>query len=168
MSINAISGFGSFYASPVTVLDYETVKKQLQNKGIAPTGNESVDRSLLAQANNSNNAAVKNVSLLQNNASQAGGVPGQTQIPQEWQDLLAQLGLTSTGDINEDYDKATAVVKEKIKYASTDADKNKYINLKSQIDDYISNNAMNLSSAASSSMVGASMLASLNKAMMIK
>lgn len=167
MSINAISSIGSYYSSPVMVLDYETVKKQLQDKGIAPTGNENVDRSLLTQASNSSSAPVKNNSLLQNNASQVGGVSPQTQIPQEWQDLLAQLGLTSTGDINEDYDKATEAVKEKIKYAATDADRNKYVDLKSQIDDYVSNNSMNIASAASS-MVGASMLANINKAMMIK
>lgn len=167
MTINSISAFGSYYSSSIKVLDYETVKKQLQIKGIAPTGNESIDRALLSQSNNSENSAIKNISLLKNNSAQIGNTASVNQIPLEWQDLLSQLGLTTTGDINKDYDKAIVIVEQKIKYATTEEEKNKYTGLKSQINDFISNNSMNLSSIASA-MVGASMLASINKATMIK
>lgn len=166
MSINSISAATSYYSFSSNSSEDELIKKKLIALGIAPTGNSSVDKSLLQRAEKAQSSnESKSVSASKPQKSQMAGSP--PPIPSEWQSLMNQLGITPTGDLDKDYKKAITEVKLRIANAKTEPEKDKYRSLQTQIDNFVANN-QNSTASAATAMVGASMLSEMNKISLLK
>lgn len=169
MSINSISAATSYYSFSSVGNEDELLKRKLIALGIAPTGNLSVDRNLLIKAEKTQKGEEKSsVSVQQNQPTQqqAGGAAS-AGVPQEWKNLMRQLGIISSNDVDVDYIKATAEVKQRILYAKDETEKTKYRGIQEKMDLFVSNYHPE-SSSASSAMVGATLLGEMNKASMVK
>ena len=99
-------------------------------------------------------------------AQKAQAASGSASVPAEWQTILAQVGISSSGDIDTDYNKALSIVQEKLATAQTEADKEKYRSLKNQLDAFVSQNSA-APAAANTAKVGSSSLAEQNKQLLL-
>lgn len=166
MAIGAVSSVGSSAYTSTTSNDDEYVKLKLKQLGLTSTGNPAADKLLIQQteqAKKSESAQGAGGTKKAKSSSQQSSASSAQALPQEWQDLMAQLGITSTGDIDQDYQKALDEIKSKLANATTDSDKDKYRTLQGQIEKFVADQASNSASAASA-MVGASALGEMNKA----
>ncbi len=159
MSISAISSAISYY-SLGSGSDYDLIKQKLIALGIAPSGQESIDRAKLKQAEASqksdNKSHPSNLSkgLARSHSSES--------LPSSWLELLSQLGITSSGDIDTDYERAVAEIKKRLANSKNEPEKEKYRTLQTQIEKFVAD--FSSSQASASAMVGASALAAMNKA----
>lgn len=164
MSINSISAASSYYSfSSINNDEEELIKKKLLALGIVPTGNAAADKILLQKAEKE--AKTKNVetsAVGNSNSAQPQSGAISNAIPTEWINLMAQVGVTATKDIDADYQKATAIIKSKLTNCTDEVQKKKYRSLQEQIDKFVANNQSSLASAATA-MVGATMLSQMNK-----
>lgn len=159
MSIGAISSAISYY-SLGSVSDYDLIKQKLIVLGVVPSGQESVDRAKLKLVEASQKSDNKShLSTLSKGMARSHSPES---LPSSWLELLSQLGITSSGDIDTDYEKAIAEIKKRLGNAKNEPEKEKYRILQIQIEKFVAD--FSSSQASASAMVGASALAAMNKA----
>lgn len=110
--------------------EYERIKKKLAALGIASSGDKATDKAKLEKFENEMKARQEKEAQKDNEAQKAQAASGSASVPAEWQTILAQVGISSSGDIDTDYNKALSIVQEKLATAQTEADKEKYRSLK--------------------------------------
>lgn len=171
MSINSISAASSYYSSITSVGnndEYELVKRRLLALGIVPIGNENVDKLVLQKSEKPQKSDEDNANPVKRAKPSQQQMDGaSSNILIAWQNLMQELGLTASGDIDADYRRAIAVIKSKIANTTDEAEKNKYRSLQTKIDKLVADN-LSSSASAATAMVGASALADMNKAYLVK
>ena len=168
MSIDSVSSASASGASSAASVDseYEQIKKKLAALGISSSGDKATDKAKLEKFESEMKAQQEKEAQKDNEAQKAQAASGAAQVPAEWQTLLSQVGITSSGDIDTDYNKALSIVQEKLATTQTESDKEKYRSLKSQLDSFVTQNSAT-SAAANTAKVGSSSLAELNKQLLL-
>lgn len=165
-SISASSSSGSSYTMSTNDAEYERIKKKLAALGIASSGDKATDKAKLEKFESEMKAQQEKETQKNDEAQKAQAASGSASVPAEWQTILAQVGISSSGDIDTDYNKALSIVQEKLATAQTEADKEKYRSLKNQLDAFVSQNSA-APAAANTAKVGSSSLAELNKQLLL-
>lgn len=151
MSISSLNSATSGYYSPTVDSEYEKIKKKLLELGIEPTGNKEVDKAKLQKAEKE----------IEKNKEREKKQSGHGEPPQELMRILNQLGLQPSGDIKTDCNNAENVITAKLDTAKNADDKEKYQNLKTDLEEFKANDP----TINSAIMLGASALANLNRKM---
>lgn len=162
-STSAASGVSSAQSSDS---EYEQIKKKLAALGIASSGDKSTDKAKLDKFEAQMKAEKEKEAQKNEEAQKAQAASASAQVPAEWQTLLSSVGITSSGDIDTDYNKALSIVQEKLATAQNESEKEKYRSLKSQLDAFVTQNST-ASAAANTAKIGSSNLAELNKKMLL-
>ena len=165
-SVSTSSASGSSYGMSINDAEYEKIKKKLAALGISSSGDKATDKAKLEKFENEMKAQQEKETQEKSETEKAQSAAGSASVPAEWQTILAQVGISSTGDIETDYNKALNIVQEKLATAQTESDKEKYRSLKNQLDAFVSQNSA-APAAANTAKVGSSSLADLNKLLLL-
>ena len=160
-SISTSSSSGSSYTMSTNDAEYERIKKKLAALGIASSGDKATDKAKLEKFESEMKTQQEKETQKNDEAQKAQAASGSASVPAEWQTILAQVGISSSGDIDTDYNKALSIVQEKLATAQTEADKEKYRSLKNQLDAFVSQTPA-AEAASNTAKVGSSSLAALN------
>ncbi len=165
MSINAIAAGNSYYSSSIDA-EYELIKQRLKALGLAPSGNKAADKLLLQKTEKPQQSSSTSSSL--NNIMPTGAEKsqGQPPLPPGWKELMAQLGITSSGDVEIDYKKAVLVIAEKLSATSDEAEKSKYKNIQTKIE-RVRNEFIKSKLMSPNEMTGATALSDMNRALLV-
>lgn len=149
MQISPVSIYSSFGTASLGALEnpaYLLIKKQLKELGIKPTGNLQTDKILLERAQ----------------SEQSTQKTGSTKEYNPWNDIMAKLGLSPTGNRTEDYDLIIKTLDNWISRTSNETDIAYYEELKQDTE-----NAFAIDYSSKNNMTGTNYMGELNRLMMV-
>lgn len=171
MAINAISGlFGSSYSTKQIDTEYEEIKKQLMAMGLEPSGSKTADKVKLNQAikeKELEEAQKANSSSTISNAAQTEETEETDELTETYKNILTELGVTQTDDVEYDYDQAIKQIESKLKEAADPYEQSRLLSLKSRLDYEVNSMGYSVQSLSSSAMTGATAMGEMNKQMLV-
>lgn len=172
MSINAINGLSSGYAGASQVdTEYEEIKKKLMALGVTPSGNKTVDKVKLEQAQreseleNAQKTASEQAKPT-NNVSMTEE-PAEEEESDEFVSYLTQINVSQTGDVENDYRNAINELRSRFLAETDPSELSQLRTVKDGLDRIMASLGYSTISIAASEMSGATAKGEQNKVMML-
>ena len=170
MAVNALLGIPSGYSGYAQIdTEHEEIKKKLIALGQNVSGNKSIDKSRLEQAQKAQELenAQKMASEQFKTTANISSTEEAEEEPDEFVSLLTQINVSKTGDVENDYRSAINELRSRFMSETSSAELSSLRNIKDNLDRIMAQLGYSTISIATSEMSGATALGEMNKVMML-